>query len=403
MSNADDNKPELVNPTIQQKTDEKSKPTGSTKRTKTYILLILLWSAFVAIGGGAQTVSAPLWSDSFSKGAGGPYFILVISSLIYTLFFLAWMIIEKRTHPEYSYPSFRKYIWIYLGIGFFDALNGLLVIYASPSKRTPPMLQSIFPNLSIFYSMITTRILIKKKVSYCRWQPIVCLIGIMLAVMVSLLPQIIAIAKGEKHFSDGDAPIVWAIIFMIGVAPGAIYNVFQEKFLSKRSSENIQRSKRFDLVVMLFWGCLIQLLVIFICFWVDVLPWYGFSPSISEFGNTLGQSFSCFFNSAQCQYCSLFGMIFNIGYTLAYVGAAKLNEESANYNMIASMLGSPLGVIFWAIFPQLTTEIVPWWSFVPAILLFMGATILWKFWEKANIQNKKPTGDEESEALISKV
>jgi hypothetical protein len=57
------------------------------------------------------------------------------------------------------------------------------------------------------------------------------LLCIAAAVLLSLMPDILSIAHGKASFSSGNDSLAWTIIFLIGVGPGAVYNVVQEKFL----------------------------------------------------------------------------------------------------------------------------------------------------------------------------
>jgi len=116
-------------------------------------------------------------------------------------------------------------------------------------------------------------------------------------------------------------------------------------------------------------------------FWVDVLPWYGFSDTISSFGKNIVASVICFFGGNGCSITWGYGLLFNVGYTMSYIAAAGLNEDSANFNMICSMLVSPISVFYWIAFPKEGVDIPPWWSYTFALLLFFPATYLWKTWE----------------------
>jgi len=287
---------------------------------------------------------------------------------------------------ELSPVSIRENFKVFLYIGLFDAFNGILVVYAAPSSRTPPILQALFTNVSILYAMLATKLLVNRSISYLHLKPLLALVFVILAIIISLLPDIIEIANGKASFAEGKTPLAWSILFLIGVGPGAIYNVFQEKFLKSRNDIE-DRNKTYDMTVMLFWGCFLQLLTMLVFFWVDILPWYGFSDSITGFGTNLGGSIKCFFGGNNCTTTWFYGLLFNVGYTMTYAASAGLNEDSANFNMICSMLVSPISVFYWIIFPKQGVDVPPWWSFTFALLLFLPSTYLWKTWEV----RKQPT------------
>ena len=48
--------------------------------------------------------------------------------------------------------------------------------------------------------------------------------------------------------------------------------------------ENQISRRRINLTYFLFWTSLYQLICVGLLFWIDILPWYGYVDSISEFG-----------------------------------------------------------------------------------------------------------------------
>lgn len=335
-----------------------------------------------------QSTSVPLWINSFGPYLGGPYFILWFSSAIYVLvFFVATVVIVIIAKVRYNRgngppPRLRtdlRTMGIYMLIGFFDAVNGLLIIYASSPSRTPPILQAIFPNISVLYSIAATRFFIpqKKNIDYFTWKPLVCLVLILVSIFMNILPDIL----NSVPFSSGNDPVAWTIIFVVGIAPGVIYNVLQEKVLGEGSGNVLQTI--LDSVWMLFWGCMFQFLVVLFFFWVDILPWYGYSSSIEDFVSHVYSSILCFFGGLDCSFNPLkYGIIFNFGYVMSYCASAGLNIESANYSMLLSTLTSPISLIFWVIFPQPNSTQPPWWSFAFPAVFYCIASVLWKLWEK---------------------
>jgi hypothetical protein len=88
---------------------------------------------------------------------------------------------------------------------------------------------------------------------------------------------------------------------------------------------------------------------------------------------------------------------------MSYIGGAGLNEDSANFNMIAGMMVTPFSILYWVIFPNPQNPVPEWWSFVIPLIsfecpktrllkyfLFSVGSYLWKSWEK---------DDEEEESL----
>jgi drug/metabolite transporter (DMT)-like permease len=369
------------------------------------VLKNILFTLGVIGGGVSQTVTLPLWVGTFGKALGGPYFILWISSLFFIGFFGVCALVIYFTKKP-STPKLSEYWKILLPIGVLNAANGIGIVYASPASRTPPLLQGLLLNVSILFSMPATKLFVKEKahINYFQLLPSLALVSVFSGIVVSLLPKIISIAHGEK---DG-GEIWWSLVFMLGVMPGSLYNVLQEKFLKIRASAGIERqNSSYDKLVMLFWGCLFQFLTISALFWVDVIPGFGFSPSLKEFGHTFYESARCFVDQEPgCQNNWWLGVLFNLGYIISYLCAAALNEESANYNMIAFTLVSPVTVTFWLVFSSLNpnNENTPIWSVLPALALLISGTVLWKYWEfredKKSAKSFDVQGDLEREPIL---
>ncbi|KAL6052255.1 hypothetical protein QOT17_012276 [Balamuthia mandrillaris] len=344
----------------------------------------------VVTGVATQTVSLPLWLKTFDAKSGGPYFVLIFCSFVFAVGFGLHTGIWKLIGYGRNTPAFRTYWWMLILNGVFNGLNGLLLVYASPENRTPPLLQPLLVNTGILWSMICTRIFIGKKdgaLPYLRWEPILALVLVVSGIMLSLSPTIHAVVEGKQKLMQHDGGLMWAFIFMLAVAPGAIANVVQEKFLKTRARKveetGEDRNRSYDMLVMLWWGSVFQFLTLAFCWWMDTIPHYGFSETPKDVYINLGNSFKCFFGvSDGCEQCWWHGVIFIAGFFCTYYCAAGLNESSANYNLIATTLGSPAAAFFWIIFPSLTnSEKTPLWSVLPALFLLMVGSFLWKWWE----------------------
>lgn len=70
---------------------------------------------------------------------------------------------------------------------------------------------------------------------------------------------------------------------MISVAPGALSNVFMERFYKRRAESAERTSQIMDTFVLNFWATFFQLFILISCFWVDIIPGFGFSGSLSSF------------------------------------------------------------------------------------------------------------------------
>ena len=139
------------------------RPTSSYAKAKTVqigfcevpLLMANLFFAFLAVTGQVgQNVSLPLWVDSTNGNGSGPtvdsYFVLSFASLSFVVIFGLGTLLTRIFRPqdlgetEERFPHRLLFL-----VGLFDALNGLLVVFASKGSRTPPYLQAILGNFLI--------------------------------------------------------------------------------------------------------------------------------------------------------------------------------------------------------------------------------------------------------------
>ena len=101
---------------------------------------------------GAQNESANHTSNNSTGGNGGPsmdpFFVVSSASFAFVVIFGALTLVSALfgavTVDDLRFPQWQLFL-----IGFFDALNGILVVYSSPSSRTAPFLQAILGNFLI--------------------------------------------------------------------------------------------------------------------------------------------------------------------------------------------------------------------------------------------------------------
>ncbi len=156
-------------------------------RESRYLLICmnLVFAGAAVIGQVGQNVSLPLWisaTDSFSNpnctdessyetGNSSnnnsspemdPYFVLSSASFSFVIIFgtclLVILLVQFILNQLFNERRFRFITvkndllfpqWQFMLIGLFDALNGVLVVFASPPTRTAPFLQAILSNSAI--------------------------------------------------------------------------------------------------------------------------------------------------------------------------------------------------------------------------------------------------------------
>eukprot|EP01091_Cochliopodium_minus_P015880 TRINITY_DN5768_c0_g1_i2.p1 TRINITY_DN5768_c0_g1~~TRINITY_DN5768_c0_g1_i2.p1 ORF type:complete len:250 (-),score=42.81 TRINITY_DN5768_c0_g1_i2:78-827(-) len=238
--------------------------------------------------------------------------------------------------------------WSFFLIGFFNTLNGIFIVYSSDPTRTPPVLQAILANTSIFWGILTTKLIVGKNapMNYCQTTPIFSLLMITSGIILSLLPTVIGTIKGTIPFFHGAGGLIWSVLFMLGVIPGSIINVIEERFLKMRKREekdNENRSRFFDMVVMLAYSGTCQLICMICLFWVDLIPNFGSSNgSIHAFFDNIYLSLKCFLHiDPHCTNNIWLGVLFTVDFLFNFIASALLNETSANYGLIASVISTP--------------------------------------------------------------
>ena len=157
------------------------------------LLLSIFFAALTVVGQVGQNVSLPLWtgytdflrSMDCAKGTASaepnhtrngtwsrivpdpngpvmdPYFVVSAASFSFVVIFgvvtlviaLVQIIGNNAFGKSYKFITVEQDIkfpqWQLMLVGVFDALNGILVVFASPPTRTAPFLQAILGNFMI--------------------------------------------------------------------------------------------------------------------------------------------------------------------------------------------------------------------------------------------------------------
>lgn len=335
----------------------------------------LLATAGVIIFGSSQNIILPILIDSFGKNFGGPYFILLWSSVHFVIIFgIIYGIILRRGYD----PKLDKHKMVLFCLtGLFDALTGVFIVYSSDAKRTPVIMQSILAGSTIFPSIICTKFLIKKKgdISFNNKYVYISLIFLAIGVGIACIPEF-----EKSHWKPTN--ILWILFYTCGIICRSLYNVLQEKYI-EIDGDTIRN--KFN---VLFWTCIFQLGFVVLFFWVDMVPYVGMSTD-GNFISHLRSSFQCYFG--KCNYTFMLETLFVFGYTMSYVSAIYLNADSANYNMIAVTLITPTVAIFFTIIPSLNSGLhYPIYITIPSILCCTTSLFIWGYWENKYFKHYYP-------------
>jgi len=295
---------------------------------------IVITTVLMIIGQSSQTILLPLFTDSFKKinSTINPYFVLLICSISYTLFFLVIQLVKQKMKIEAQYHK-----WIIL-IALFSALDDTMLTYSSPPQRTPVDIQGILIQFTVPFTFFLSRIVTKEQLSGRKlFGAVIICIGI----ITSLIPIIYSLCIGNHKFEINN--IIWIGIFIISTVSSVFTNVLQDKTLKLNNN-------RLKITQLLMWMSFYQLLYVVIFALFDLVPNFGNSDSFYDLLIEISNGFKCMFK--QCPTTFLYGSLFILMYILTFYSTGTLLKYvSANYNIIMSTFVAPITVTFWLIFP----------------------------------------------------
>lgn len=197
-----------------------------------------LWGALIlfVLGYTAQNIFAVFWTGSSLS----PFGILLVNAAFYPLVFGLCLLVHARRLQDWSvlkpvswhYGSSLSTFLLLLSLGTFNALNGVLIIYASPGSKTPPLMQAILQSTGLLFAVPFSKLLLGDMRHYSHWKPILSGLLVLGAVAVSVLPT----ALSDGGFAggggvQGNSLIWWCLIYFLGMAPAAAFNVLQQRYL----------------------------------------------------------------------------------------------------------------------------------------------------------------------------
>lgn len=325
---------------------------------------IIIYSVLTVFSQSGQVIMLPIFVGSFN-GANGqsinPYFVLFICSLSFAIFFMGYECV-RYYRSKVSFVGTRDMHKYFILIGLFNALNGLLTVYASPDKRTPADIQGILTQITVPATFLCSR-LIKKEILQKNQTIGAGVVG--LGVFASLIPLIVSIAQGNDIFKLSN--LLWSIVFMSGNFMSVLMNVYEDHILKKYNTNLVTTQ-------LLAWTNLYQFIWLILLFELDIIPNFGSSSNPGEWSDNLKYGFQCMFHD--CTYTFFYGLSFIAMYILTYATCAYiLKHMTANYNIIINVFVSPITVTFWIIFPVLgksVNQLTMIMDYVAVIIVAIG-------------------------------
>ena len=388
--------------------------------------------AALAVVGGftAQNITIVFWLQSSVSA----YAVLLLCGASFALFFVltaigfavytgdwgVFSVSDDKLESRFLVSPFRPsgfrltHAQTLVAAGFCNSLNGILIVYASSSTRTPPVIQAILQNCGVLFSVPFSKFTLGDVKRYWAWEPLRAAAIVCASVLVSLSPTLWALARGTEGATgfNGASTLAWVLVYTLGLAPNAALNILQQLYFIRTGTlhpdATPHQQARGTLRALMF-SNLVQPVSYVVLFWVDLLPWFGSSTSGANFLSVTRYSLACsiagpgsvggdassssstlfsFLSSsaASQKTCSslapLWAASFILAYTCAYFGGAYLNRESATFNMLCLVVVTASTALVWLI-PGVNPnpESTPAWSVLVSLVLALTGSVLWKRWE----------------------
>lgn len=327
-------------------------------------IIVFLLIVGIIITGSTEHITIPLMSSFYES----IYFILVTSTFEGILNYGLILLIINGKIP----PMKNKSTLILAGL--FSTIMSFFLIYSANPTRTPVLIQSIFLGLALIPSIILTKYVLKKLISYNYKYTVPSLVLLILSVGIATTPL-------YHHLGD---TTFWVIGYALGVFFLSLTNIYQEKYIMDTQDHTL-----INKISLAFYTSVFQFGFIILFCWVEIL--FGYNPNpIQSFINS---SYTFVTNWVHFILLQLF--IFDcLG---LYLLSIYLNAISTNYNMILTNLTNQSVAIFFEIFPNLNhgLKYSPY-IVASSLILNVISVILWikgevKVEEINNIDKKKDT------------
>lgn len=335
------------------------KDSGQSKNNFKKIFVIVVSVLGIIVMGSAQSILIPLMTLYFPS----EYFILLLSTIyqfvIITIIMVAYFFIVDKSVFKIPYSILNNTIVIFFA-GFFCAAMCAAKVYSSNPNYTSPIMQSTLAATAIIFTVLFSRLLLRKTVQYVLPWIFYSLLALAASLALPLIYEFIV--------SGFDKNQLWIICYIFGVACRGLYTVIQEKyFLQTNDSSAANKLK------LLFYVTLVQLLLVVPCFGIEFL--YDDDPL-----GTLKASFKIVYSDVKI---SLLFHGFILAYFLFMGSCTVLNSISSNYIMIASVIITPAVTIFFTIFNTLAPgNVYPLYITIPSLVLSLISTLAWITGEK---------------------
>ncbi len=321
-------------------------------------LLLPLYIFLLIFFGATQFVLTQFLTINYKS-----FFLILLILSFEICFILFGILIYYWIQYKTPFLSFWKNKLLIIA-AIFSTLMVILNLYSSKPTRTPPFIQAVFSNLTIIFSVLFTKLILKKDVKYDLRFIIPSCIFLFIAICISLSQMI---------FIKNIEPInyLWIFIFVLGIVSRSLFNIYLEKYM--KSTDSTDFDAFHSKVICIFYTTLFRIPMLFLFLPIEFL--------LND--NPLLNMKNDIFNMFTSIWKFLFLQIFIIFAVLFLIVNNYVNKISTNYNMIISTIIAPFGFIFFKIFPNLIPGITFTWYIILSTFLCCAIGIgLWLKGEK---------------------
>ncbi|CAF1292037.1 unnamed protein product [Adineta steineri] len=320
-------------------------------------LVAIVLSLLCIILNTGQTIGVALFLGSFPD-LTGVYFVTFFTAFSYGLFaciIACWFGYKGQITPAMREWRWIKYMFV---VSIFDAANAFLTTFSSHGSRVPPALTAILSQTTIPFTFIFSKCLLKKKY---HWLHLVSVGFVLIGVVFSLVPTF-------KRMHDGTTDTglkhgwYWPFIYILGCIPSAIKSIIQEQLQVKFTENARARQEKITRYSVSYFQAVettMQVILIALCFPLDIVPDVGTSTSIQQWWISFSNGFKCLFNVShvpgnKCQAAGGTGVLYIVSCLLTSIVSTFLTDHiSANWVIIVSSIAPLLSTAFWFIFPAI--------------------------------------------------
>ncbi|XP_021370555.1 uncharacterized protein LOC110461435 [Mizuhopecten yessoensis] len=344
-----------------------------------------------------STICTPLWLDSIgptkketnatSNNSSTPSFrhvdgfsiILQVNIVFCTVSGVIVLCLKlcsnQLTDANQSFPKLQ-FFWI----GFADSLSSIFSVYASSGTRTAPYLQALAINFAIPITFIIRFILLRK---YPTRRKTIAALTVLVAEFIALIPSIFPSlqsteSKDEEGGAKGVAGVLWPLCFALTFIPQGVVNVVIERSTKTQMKTRTGELDQVHPFYLMFWSFLFCCVSLLALFWTDIIPGFGMTDGISDFGNVFLFNLKCFVGLGHCRpdmyifaWTCMIAMFTNRILVVLFLRFS----EGANYLVIIQSLQTPVVLLFWTLFQEHPFQWNPeghlstWLSIVSVIII----------------------------------